>query len=235
MLKNISVVIPIFNEEEILRGRIQTLNADLQSLFEDYEIILTENGSRDRTKEIARAVDKEMPKVAVVIDEGIADYGQALINGINAAKFDNITILELDYLDMGFLKNSNAMLDQYDFIIGSKTIAKNMDQRPLKRKIFTILYNTLVRWNFNVNLSETHGLKTFKKEKLNYITNNCVTRHAVWPTEFCIRAVKDKNISVTEIPVTIPLVEIRTTRIKAMKRLKKTIDDLLLLRKAINN
>lgn len=96
-----------------------------------------------------------------------------------------------------------------------------------------MLYNFGIRLIFNVSLSETHGLKTFKKDSLNHITNGCVTKHAVWPSEFCIRAVKDKNLKVTEIPVTIPLVEIRATRIKAMKRLKKTIDDLMLLRRAI--
>jgi hypothetical protein len=100
--------------------------------------------------------------------------------------------------------------------------------------MFTMLYNIGIRWVFGVKLSETHGLKTFKKSKLNTITNGCVTRHAVWPSEFCIRAVRDKNLKVIEIPVTIPLREIRATRIKAMKRLKKTADDLLLLRKALS-
>jgi glycosyltransferase involved in cell wall biosynthesis len=233
MRKNISIVIPVFNEEEILEKRIRTLHHDLKSLFNDFEIVLTENGSRDNTKAMARALAKEIPEVVAEIDEGAPDYGQALINGINRARFDDVTIFELDYMDMGFLKASNDLLENYDLIIGSKTIAENMDQRPLKRRIFTMIYNAGLRWTFHVKLSETHGLKTFKKSKLNTITNSCVTRNAVWPSEFCIRAVRDVNLKVIEIPVTIPLVEIRTTRIKAMKRLKKTLDDLLLLRKAL--
>lgn len=233
MRKNISIVIPIFNEEEILEKRIKWLHPELKKLFQEFEIILTENGSKDNTKEIARRVSSQIPDTIAVIDEGAPDYGQALINGINAAKFNDVTIFELDYMDMGFLQNSNPMLESFDLIIGSKTIAKGMDQRPFKRRVFTMLYNFGIRLIFNVSLSETHGLKTFKKDSLNHITNGCVTKHAVWPSEFCIRAVKDKNLKVTEIPVTIPLVEIRATRIKAMKRLKKTIDDLMLLRRAI--
>jgi glycosyltransferase involved in cell wall biosynthesis len=234
MRNNISIVIPIYNEEEILVTRVIELNARLQDLFKDYEVILTENGSVDNTKKIARELEKEMPRVKAIIDDGPGDYGQALVNGTNAAKFDDVTIFELDYMDYGFLENSNKMLSEYDLIIGSKVIAKGMDQRPFKRKIFTWLYNTLLRTVFRVPLSETHGLKTFKKGKLNHITNGCVTHNAVWPSEFCIRACRDKYLEVTEIPVTIPLREIRTTRIKAMKRLKKTVDDILLLRKSIN-
>lgn len=234
MRKNISIVIPVYNEEEILEARVRTLEAELSNLFEEFEIVLTENGSRDKTKEITKRLDAEMKNVVAEIDDSIADYGQALINGINRARFDDITIFELDYMDMGFLEKSNLLLNEFDLIIGSKTIAENMDQRPFKRRMFTLLYNIGIRFMFRVSLSETHGLKTFKKSKLNHITNGCVTRNAVWPSEFCIRAVRDKNLKVTEIPVTIPLREIRTTRIKAMKRLKKTADDLLLLRKALS-
>lgn len=233
MYKSISIVIPVFNEEEILVGRIRYLHSEMAKLFKEFEIIITENGSKDNTKNMVRKIASEIPEVIAEIDEGSPDYGQALVNGINRAKFEDVTIFELDFMDMGFLKASNALLDKYDLIIGSKTIAENMDQRPLKRKIFTMIYNVGLRWAFNVKLSETHGVKTFKKSKLDYITNGCVTRNAVWPSEFCIRAVRDKNLEVIEIPVTIPLVEIRATRIKAMKRLKKTLDDLMLLRKAL--
>lgn len=234
MTDNCSIVIPVFNEEEILEKRIRDLSEDLKNYFREFEIIITENGSVDNTKAIIRKLASELSCVVAEIDDGAADYGQALINGINRAKFDNVTILEVDYLDMIFLKKSNELLSEYDLIIGSKKLAGEMDQRPFKRKLFTSLYNFGLRITCGLKLTETHGLKTFKKSKLDHITNGCVTRHAVWPSEFCIRASKDKNIRIKEIPLSIPLVEIRTTRIKAISRLKKTISDVMLLSRTIN-
>ncbi len=234
MTDNCSIVIPVFNEEEILEKRIRNLAVDLQKYFHEFEIIITENGSVDNTKAIIRKLASELSCVVAEIDDGEGDYGQALINGINRAKFEYITIFELDYLDMLFLEKSNELLSKFDLIIGSKKLSGDLDKRPFKRKIFTWLYNTGLRLTCNLRLTETHGLKTFKKSKLDHITNGCVTRHAVWPSEFCIRASRDKGIQIKEIPLSIPIVEIRTTRIKAIKRLKKTIDHVLLLRKSVN-
>jgi glycosyltransferase involved in cell wall biosynthesis len=235
MRNSISIVIPIFNEEEILAQHVKQLDDDLKKKFHKHQIILTENGSFDNTKTIARNLEKESPNVKAVIDDGPGDYGQALINGINASVNDEIGILEIDYLDMDFLYQAYDMLGKYDLIIGSKNLGNNIDQRGFKRKLFTWLYNFILKWTFNLKLTETHGLKVLCKSKLHHITNGCVTRNAVWPSEFVIRASRDKNLQVTEIPLHKPLVEIRITRINAMKRLKKTLDDILLLRKSIKN
>ncbi len=233
MRQNVSLVVPILNEEELLADRVKLLDAELKKEFQNYEIVLTENGSVDNTKSIARSLEKEFPNVKAVIDDGPGDYGQALINGINASKYDEVAILEVDYLDMVFFYQGYDMLPTHDLIIGSKRLGNNIDQRGFKRKMFTELYNFLLRVNFHLKLSETHGLKVLRKSKLNHITNGCVTRNAVWPSEFCIRAVRDKNLVVKEIPLSLPLREIRVTRIKAFKRLKKTLDELMLLRKAL--
>ena len=235
MFTSVSIVIPIFNEEEILVERMEFLLPELRQRFQKFEVILTENGSKDNTKEIARKLDSDYDEIKAVIDDGRPDYGQALINGINKARNEEVIILELDFLDMGFLDNSYNLLKEYDLIIGSKKISPGIDQRPWKRKFFTQLYNFLLRWTFHLKLTETHGLKTFKKSKLDHITNGCVTGHAVYPSEFVIRASRDGDVKVTEIPLTIPLREIRVTRISAVGRLRKTLEDLISLKKALRH
>lgn len=231
----VSIVIPIFNEEEILEERIAYLIPELRGYFQNVEIVLSENGSVDGTKEIARQLALKWDVVSAVIDNGIADYGQALINGINSSKYDIVSILELDYLDLDFLKRSYDLLSEYDLIIGSKRLSPGIDQRPWKRRLFTSLYNLLLRKMFHLRLTETHGLKTFRKSKLNVITNNCVSRHAVYPSEFVIRACRDEKLKICEIPLSLPLREIRRTRINPSRRLKKTLDDLILLHRAIKS
>ncbi|MFC2141361.1 glycosyltransferase family 2 protein [Acidobacteriota bacterium] len=229
----ISIIIPVYNEENILHDSITFLISELDGRFKDYEIILSENGSIDNTKEILQVLGRKHEKIKVIIDEGVADYGQALINGISSSKYNIISILEIDYLDIDFLERSYQLMDKCDFVIGSKKISKGIDQRPWKRRMLTGLYNYILRWMFHLTITETHGLKTFNKQKLRSIVNSCVTKHAVFPSELTIRAAREKSIHHCEIPLSLPLREVRTTRISAKRRFKKTIADLLIMRQAI--
>ena len=234
-MRSISIVIPVYNEEEIVQDRISYLIPELRNSFQNIDVILSENWSTDNTKEIIKELSSKWREISAIIDDGIADYGQALIKGIYSSKYDEVSILELDYLDLDFPKRSYNLLSDFDFIIGSKRINKNMDKRPFKRKFFTYLYNFLLRRIFNLKLTDTHGLKTFKKSKIGKIIKKCVTKHSVFPSELVIRADRDKDCKICEIPLSLPLIEVRKTRINPTKRLKKTIDDLILLRKVIKN
>lgn len=232
-MNSLSIVIPVFNEEEILKDRIKYLIPELKQIFQNIDIILSENGSTDRTKEIIKQLASDWEEVCAIVDDGVADYGQALINGINLSKCEKVSILELDYLDLEFIKRSYNLLSEYDLIIGSKKISKKIDRRSWKRKFFSWSYNFILRILFRLKLTETHGLKTFKKSKMNRIINSCITRQAVFPSELVIRAHRSKDIKICEIPLSLPLVEIRSTRISASKRLMKTIYDIILLWRAL--
>lgn len=226
-------MIPVLNEEEILKKRIEYLSKELSSNFSTYEIIISENGSVDRSREIVVQLERDNYNVKGLVDPETADYGLALIEGVNAAKFDEVAVLELDYMDLDFLCRGYERLERFDLIVGSKKISPGIDQRSLKRKLFSNSYNLLLQLFFDLPLTDTHGLKVFRKSKLHRISESCVTRHSVYPSEFVIRACRDPDVRVCEIPLSLPLVEIRETRIVAGKRLKKTIQDLLLLRSAL--
>lgn len=232
-MKNISIIIPVFNEEEILKEKTLMLRKVLEGIYDNYEIILSENGSTDNTKNIIKELTVEFPDIIGLIDDPIADYGEALIAGINCSTYEQCAILEIDYLDLDFLNRAYIMLDKYDLIVGSKKISPGIDQRNWKRKFFTYLYNQLIRISFNLNITETHGLKVFNNSKIKPLSDICLSRNAVYPSELVIRANLDKNIRTIEIKLSLPLKEIRTTRIKPFRRFKNTIKDLLLLRRII--
>jgi len=235
MINSISIVIPVYNEEEIVEDSISSLIPELRRYYQKIDLILTENGSYDNTKEIIKKLELKWNEVTSIVEDGIADYGQALINGIEISRYDEVSILELDYLDLSFLKRSYLLLSEYDLIIGSKALSQKVDQRPWKRKLYTYCYNLIIRTMFNLTIRETHGLKTFRKSRLVRIIESCFTRHAVFPTELVIRASIDKNIKICEIPLTLPIIEIRKARISATRRFKKTIEELILLRRALKS
>ena len=81
----ISIVIPIYNEEGILHSAVVDLRERLAPLHWSYEIVLAENGSRDRTLSIAAELGAKYPEVRC-ISAGEPNYGKALRMGILAAR-----------------------------------------------------------------------------------------------------------------------------------------------------
>lgn len=233
MHKSLSVIIPIFNEEEILKNRMEFLVPELRKAYQPFEVLLSENGSTDTTKNLATEVARQYEEVRAIIDNGAPCYGRALLEGLRAAQHEECAVLELDYLDLVFLARGYEKLGEVDLLIGSKKMSPGIDRRGWKRRMLTEFYNILLRFACNVTLGETHGLKLMRKSRILPLAEACVTTGAVWPSELCVRAVLAEGITVQEIPLTLPLEEIRGTRIKAVKRLRKTLEDINTLRKSI--
>jgi glycosyltransferase involved in cell wall biosynthesis len=88
----ITVVIPAYNEEAAIGATIDTLREVLASNVQgDYEILVVDDGSADRTGAVARARGAE-----VVRNPHNVGYGRALKRGIRAARFDTICIIDAD-------------------------------------------------------------------------------------------------------------------------------------------
>ncbi|HEY6105924.1 MAG TPA: glycosyltransferase, partial [Anaeromyxobacteraceae bacterium] len=83
-MPDLSVVIPVHDEEAILRPACLELMAGLEARGRDYELVLCENGSCDGTRaELARlAAEREPPQPRAL---GEPNYGLALRQGILAA------------------------------------------------------------------------------------------------------------------------------------------------------
>src|SRR5215813_8083647 len=77
----ISIVIPVYNEEGILHASVVDLRERLAPLAWNYEIILAENGSKDRTVAIAKELSAKYPEVrSLSVDE--PNYGKAMKTNI---------------------------------------------------------------------------------------------------------------------------------------------------------
>src|SRR5581483_2862070 len=86
----ISIVIPIYNEQAILHAAVVDLRERLRPLGWSYEIILAENGSKDRTIEIGRELAAKYSDPSdgpvKIISMGEPNYGKALKQGILLAR-----------------------------------------------------------------------------------------------------------------------------------------------------
>ncbi len=204
---DLSIVIPIYNEEVILRDSVDDLLAriddDPMLTDRNIELLLSENGSTDTTVAIARQLTAEREPVRL-LQTGEPNYGLALRRGILEARGDIVLCDEIDLCDTDFYRRALQKLedDGFDLVIGSKALANSRDERPGYRQAATRVLNGLFRVLLDFHGTDTHGLKAFRRKALLPIVRQCIVDQDLFASEFVIRAERN-GIPMTEIPVRI--------------------------------
>jgi glycosyltransferase involved in cell wall biosynthesis len=227
----ISIVIPIHNEEGILSAAVHDLLAKMPRLGRTFEIILAENGSADGTIEAATSLSEEHPEVTT-FSAPAPDYGLALREGIERARGRYVMCDEIDICDVGFYTRALELLDggRADLVVGSKVMAGAFDRRPFSRRAATHVINGLLRILLGFKGTDTHGLKAFRREALLDVARRCIVNRDLFASELVIRAERG-GVRVAEIPITI--VEKRPPSIDLVRRVPAVIKGLARLVAAI--
>ena len=217
----ISIVIPIYNEQAILHAAVVDLRERLKPLGWQYEIILAENGSKDRTIQIghelaAKYADDSDGQVKI-ISLGEPNYGKALKQGILLARGNLVLCDEIDLCDTDFHKRAIDILETgaADLVIGSKLAHGAADERPLIRHAASIAYSSLLKVMLGFRGTDTHGLKAFRRQALLDVVRSCLVEKDVFASEFVIRADR-AGIAIKEVPVQV--IEKRPPSINLFKR-----------------
>jgi glycosyltransferase involved in cell wall biosynthesis len=223
----LSIVIPIYNEEGILHSAVIDLISRLDEMSRGqwgYEILLSENGSKDRTVEIGEELSQKHPQVHIH-SLGAPDYGEAMRQGILRAAGEFVVCDEIDLCDTDFYERALAILehDQADLIVGSKVMEGAEDKRPMMRHAATLVINGMLRVLVGFHGTDTHGLKAFRRERMLDTVDRCQLTRDLFASEFVIRAEREGK-RVQEIPIRI--VEKRPPSINLFKRVPKVLKDI---------
>jgi len=198
---SISIVIPVYNEETILRLAILDLLDRLSLLPWSYEIVIAENGSTDRTLEIATELAGRFDAVRYHHSTE-PNYGKALREGILDADAEIVICDEIDLCDTDFYERALSVLrdPSVDFVVGSKTMEGAVDGRPYFRRLGTLVINGMLRVALGFRGTDTHGLKAFRREPVQPIASACQIDRDLFASELVIRAER-AGLGVREIPV----------------------------------
>ncbi len=201
VLPEVSIVIPVFDEEGILHASIIDLRERLGPHGLRYEILLAENGSTDGTIGVARDLAAKCPEVRW-LSLGEPNYGAAMRRGIEEAQGTFVVCEEIDLGDVDFLLRALALLrpGHQDFVIGSKLLRGASDERPPFRHAASVLYSGLLRRTLGFRGTDTHGLKAFRRETLLPIVRECLVDKDVFASELVLRAER-AGVRMLEIPV----------------------------------
>lgn len=167
-MTTLSVVIPAFNEEsgiEEISNRVLRVRDSLKQVgVEGFELLVVDDGSKDRTAEIAENVDG----VRLIRHPKNKGYGAALKTGFNEASGDLVGFLDADgtYPPEYFPALCTKIFEGYDLVIGSR-MAGEKTEMPLVRKIgnkfFAGMISLLARQKITDSAS---GMRVFRKEAL---------------------------------------------------------------------
>jgi glycosyltransferase AglD len=221
----LSVVIPIYNEEGILERSVVDLFAELGATGIDFEVVLAENGSKDATVAIAKQLEERFGGRLRWFSYPEPNYGGALREAIFRARGRFVVCEEIDLCDVDFHLRALALLraDEADLVIGSKAMAGSHDQRPLARRTATKAYNKLLRMSLGFSGTDTHGLKAMRRLTLAPVAARCIVDYDVFASELVIRAERE-GLRVLEIPVEIE--EKRAPSINLVRRVPRVLGNL---------
>lgn len=160
----ISVVVPLFNEEESLPELAAWIDRVMKANNFTYEVLLIDDGSKDKSWSVVEQLSAQNPNI-----KGIRfrrNYGKsaALQVGFTHAKGDVVITMDADLQDSpDEIPELYKMItvDNYDLVSGWK--AKRYD--PLSKTIPTKLYNGATRFMTGIQLHDMNcGLKAYKGE-----------------------------------------------------------------------
>ncbi len=196
-MSSLSVVLPAYNEEANVESAVEGVSSVAQQLGMDYEIILVNDGSADRTGEIARELMQRIPNFRLVEHYPNRGYGGALRAGFAAAMGDLITFVPADnQFDFREISRLLERLDEADIVSGYR--AERQD--TFIRKLNGFGWNTLVRLLFGYLCRDIDcGFKLFRREVLEHVT--LVSDGAMIDTEFLAGA-RARGFRIAEVPVT---------------------------------
>lgn len=227
MLPDVSIVIPIYNEEKILRESVaslidglETVRAALGAPELRFEVLLAENGSSDRTVQLAQRIAHDEPTVRT-FSLGEPNYGKALRRGILEARGTWVICDEIDLCDVEFYCRALDLLRRGDaaMVVGSKAMRGARDQRPWMRRAATRILNGMLRVAVDFRGTDTHGLKAFSRDIVLPIVKQCVIDRDLFSSELVIRA--GRVVRVVEIPIR--LNEKRAPAINLIKRVPNVL------------
>lgn len=195
-MMKISVVIPTMNEEESIGKVIDEIQSALSE--RDYEIIVVDTDSKDRTREIARE------KGARVIDESRRGYGRAYKTGFDAAEGEIIATLDADCTYPAHkIPEMVVMIEKegYEFITTNRLSDISKESMTLTHRFGNWLLKTTANILFNIRLKDSQsGMWVFCKSALRHLS--LTSDGMPLSEEIKIEAIK-KGLRYAEVPITL--------------------------------
>jgi glycosyltransferase involved in cell wall biosynthesis len=187
---------PAYNEEANVAPQVLDVLAALRVLTNDFEVIVVNDGSRDRTAQIVKELQAQYAQVRLIEHPVNQGYGAALFSGFMGATKELVFLTDSDrQFDLKDLPRLMPLLATADLIAGYRNPRRDPFMRVLNGKGWSALVTLL----FGYTARDIDcAFKLFRREILEHI--RLESRGATFSAEFLVRA-KRAGYRIAEIGV----------------------------------
>lgn len=194
-MPSITIVIPVFNEEENIGWVIKDTLVTLPKYFKDWEIIAVDDGSKDNTGQILERLADQNPKLRIIHSQH-GGYSKAMLTGIRAATKDFIAYMPADrQFLVSDMRHCFEIMSKNDLVLGYR------GSRPdytAKRIIFSYSYLLLLLLLFGIRWIDIGWVNIWRRKEVQKL-NLKGTGGIFILTEIVVRFIK-KGLRISEAP-----------------------------------
>ncbi|RKY39759.1 MAG: glycosyltransferase family 2 protein [Candidatus Omnitrophota bacterium] len=202
----VEIVIPAYNEEQILEKNIDKLMAFLKDKFayKNYKVIIVDNGSSDNTLHISQKLEKRYKKIGC-IHLSRKGRGRSLKKVWLESEADVLCYMDADLsTDLKTFPElvNSIIIDGYDIAVGSRLLPTSKVDRSLLRRYLSYTYNILLKTIFRFKeLPDAQcGFKALNRKVIKTILPKVKNQNWFFDTELLILAQKS-GLKIKYIPV----------------------------------
>lgn len=232
----VDIVVPVLNEEKILQSSIETLDEYMmENLPYRYQITIADNGSQDKTLEIANSLAQKYQSVRVV-RLAKRGRGRALKQVWQNSQADVLTYMDVDLSTSlnDFLPMIQPLVaGEAGVAIGSRLMKESKTSRGFKREFISRCYNKIIKLTSRTKFSDAQcGFKAIRRDVAKRFLPNIKDNEWFFDTELLIKAER-AGVPIHEQPVTwiedtdsrVKIVKTAVDDLKGLHRVNKELDD----------
>jgi len=167
MGRSVSIVFPMYNEEDYIHRAVRAAWSVLGEITDDWEIVIVDDKSTDRTGEIAESMAREEPRIKVVHNPVNRRLGGTLRAGYAVASKDLVLYTDADLpFDLQELGRAVRLLEYQEADVLSAYRFDRTSEGAL-RTVYSYFYNLLIRVAFGLPIKDVNfSFKLFRRELL---------------------------------------------------------------------
>lgn len=181
---SLTIFFPCYNEEGAVESLSRRALAVAAGLTDDYEVIVVDDGSRDRTASIVEAMSAQDPRLRLIRHESNQGYGAALTTGFRGATKDLVFYTDGDgQFDLGELPKLMSLIEKADMVCAYRIHRSD----PWVRNVNAWLWGTLVNHLFDLRVRDVDcAFKLFHRKIFDRM--ELTSKGALIDTEILARA-----------------------------------------------
>ncbi len=200
----LSIIVPSFNEEVRLPASLHLIAAYVSSANRSTEVLVVDDGSKDRTAEVAASFADRIPNLRVLRNGENRGKGYSVRHGMQEARGEYVLFTDADL--SAPIEEADKLLSalrQYDIAIGSRALDRDLIDvhESLFREFAGIIFNRIVRIVLWLPFVDTQcGFKAFRREPCRIIFEQQRIERFGFDPELLYLA-RHHGLKATEIPV----------------------------------